>query len=164
MCSCCSCYPAAQVPKAERGGYRFWHRERTIGLSPTWAQFAAQQAPEYDYQATRYQIHNGPDCSGYIGWLIYNTFHSNNGEPGYGCKAANMASTLSSYGWGSYVYAGDSLDFQPSRCTDMRYPAVEWLCQPGDCPCRKYYEYLLSRLASEIPGLCRELFLSDLIL
>lgn len=102
----------------------------TLGLSPTWAQFAAQQSSGYDYQTTRYQIHNGLDCSGYIGWLIYNTFHTNNGEPGYVCKAANMASTLSSYGWGSYIYAGDTSDFAPGDICSMR--AHVWMCL-GKC-------------------------------
>lgn len=102
----------------------------TIGLSPTWAQFAAQQSSWYDHQATRYQIHNGLDCSGYIGWLVYNTFHSNNGEPGYVCKATTMASTLSSYGWGSYIYAGDSSDFQPGDICSMS--GHVWMCL-GKC-------------------------------
>lgn len=102
----------------------------TIGLSPAWAQFAAQQSSGYDHQATRYQIHNGLDCSGYIGWLIYNTFHSNNGEPGYVCKATSMASTLSSYGWGSYIYAGDSSDFQPGDICSMS--GHVWMCL-GKC-------------------------------
>lgn len=102
----------------------------TIGLSPTWAQFAAQQSSGYNHQNTRYQIHNGLDCSGYIGWLVYNTLHSNNGEPGYVCKATSMASTFSSYGWGSYIYAGDSSDFQPGDICSMS--GHVWMCL-GKC-------------------------------
>lgn len=102
----------------------------TIGLSPTWAEFAAMQSSGYDQRNTRYQIHNGLDCSGYIGWLVYNTFHTENGEPGYVCKATKMASTFSSYGWGSYIYAGDVSDFRPGDICSMK--GHVWMCL-GKC-------------------------------
>lgn len=102
----------------------------TIGLSPAWAQFAALQTSEYNYRNTRYQIHNGLDCSGYIGWLVYNTFHTESGESGYVCKAAGMASALSSYGWGNYIDAGDASDFQPGDICSMS--GHVWMCM-GKC-------------------------------
>lgn len=82
----------------------------TIGLSPAWAEFSSRQTAEYDYTATRYQIHDGLDCSGYIGWLVYNTFHTENGEAGYVGKAYTMAETFASYGWGDYLAAGTAVD------------------------------------------------------
>ncbi|EET62769.1 hypothetical protein BRYFOR_05120 [Marvinbryantia formatexigens DSM 14469] len=47
----------------------------TIGVSPRWKTFASQQTASYDYRTTRYQIHDGLDCSGYVGWCIYNLMH-----------------------------------------------------------------------------------------
>lgn len=78
----------------------------TIGLSPRWAEFAAGQSAAYNHNATRYQIHDGLDCSGYIGWLVYNTFHTVSGEAGYVGKAYAMAENFASYGWGDYLPAG----------------------------------------------------------
>lgn len=82
----------------------------TIGLSPAWAEFSSRQTVEYDYTATRYQIHDGLDCSGYMGWLVYNTFHTENGGAGYVEKAYTMAETFASYGWGDYLAAGTAVD------------------------------------------------------
>lgn len=78
----------------------------TIGLSPRWAEFAAGQSAAYNHNATRYQIHDGLDCSGYIGWLVYNTFHTVSGEAGYVGKSYAMAENFASYGWGDYLPAG----------------------------------------------------------
>lgn len=78
----------------------------TIGVSPAWAEFAKKQDASYDYQTTRYQIHNGLDCSGYVGWCIYNIMETENGKDGYVMKATDMAYNFSQRGWGSYVKAG----------------------------------------------------------
>lgn len=72
----------------------------TMGTSPRWAQFAAMQDATYDFTKTKHQIHDGLDCSGYIGWMLYNIFP--NGDTGYVMNSGDMAITLSSYGWGSY--------------------------------------------------------------
>lgn len=47
----------------------------TLGVSPRWKEFAQKQTASYDYRTTRYQIHDGLDCSGYVGWCIYNLMH-----------------------------------------------------------------------------------------
>ena len=44
----------------------------TLGVSKRWAEYAAWQTEQYDFDQTRYQSHDGLDCSGYIGWLLYN--------------------------------------------------------------------------------------------
>ena len=42
-----------------------------------------------------YEIHEGLDCAGYVGWAIYNTLEtkSNHGD-GYVLKAEEMTKTL----------------------------------------------------------------------
>ncbi len=72
----------------------------TIGVSPRWAEFAAMQSAHYNYRYTRYQIHDGLDCSGYVGWAVYNTFESENGREGYVVKSTNMAKNFADRGWG----------------------------------------------------------------
>ena len=61
---------------------------RTIGLSARWAEFAAQQTSSYNYKDYDYKkngdvIHLGLDCSGYVGWVLYNTLETENGKEGY---------------------------------------------------------------------------------
>ena len=51
----------------------------TLGIDPKWAEFAQKQDSsynfkDYDYKQNKEYIHLGLDCSGYIGWLLYNIF------------------------------------------------------------------------------------------
>lgn len=75
----------------------------TLGISPAWEEFALKQDADYDFNETRYQIHHGLDCSGYIGWLIYNLMETVNGKAGYVVSASKMAEFLSEKGFGEYT-------------------------------------------------------------
>lgn len=105
-----------------------WNEEDTgagieavsIGVSPAWASYAAAQDASYNYKNTRYQIHNGLDCSGYIGWLVYNVFHTKDQEMGYVQKATTMAEIFAGYGWGSYTPAGSVTDWQAGDIMSMK--------------------------------------------
>ncbi len=97
-----------------------WNEEDTaagiealsIGVSPQWERYFQQQNKEYDYQLTRYQIHDGLDCSGYVGWSLYNLLHSVDGGEGYVMKAKDMAAAFAQRGWGSYTPAGRIRDYR----------------------------------------------------
>lgn len=96
---------------------------RTIGVSPRWERFFLEQDSSYDYHTTRYQIHDGLDCSGYIGWCIYNVMNTKNGESGYVMKAQEMASDFASRGWGKYISRSRVIDYKAgdimsSACQD----------------------------------------------
>ncbi len=75
----------------------------TLGVSPRWAQFASMQDSSYDYNTTRYQIHDGLDCSGYVGWAVYNLLENENGHEGYVLSASKMASDFANRGLGTYI-------------------------------------------------------------
>ncbi|MDO4298002.1 MAG: hypothetical protein Q4C59_05945 [Lachnospiraceae bacterium] len=74
----------------------------TIGVSPQWEKFFRKQTSSYNYRNTRYQISNGLDCSGYVGWCIYNILNTTNGKKGYVMLAQNMAQNFALRGWGTY--------------------------------------------------------------
>ena len=84
----------------------------TIGVAPRWKEFFNMYGSSYDYTTTRYQTRDGLDCSGYVGWVLYNTFNTTSGNAGFVMLAENMAYTYSSYGWGSYSSAGSFNDFR----------------------------------------------------
>ena len=92
---------------------------RTLGISPAWAAFAAMQDSSYDYQTTRYQIHDGLDCSGYIGWLVYNLLETENGNDGYVMSSTLMASALSELDLGDYTTATQITDWQAGDIMSM---------------------------------------------
>lgn len=85
----------------------------TLGLSSQWKIFFEQQSSNYDYQTTLYQIHDGLDCSGYVGWVIYNVMESESGQSGYVMKSQEMASTYASYGWGTFTPYSEVTDHKP---------------------------------------------------
>ncbi len=92
----------------------------TLGVSPRWAEFAAMQDASYDYNRTRYQIHDGLDCSGYIGWCVYNVMEQESGKTGYVGKAKDMALAFSKYGWGSFTEASEVKDWKAGDIMSMK--------------------------------------------
>lgn len=108
----------------------------STGCSESWAEFAAKQDSSYDYRNHRYQIHDGLDCSGYIGWVLYNLFHTADAGPedeGYVMKASLMAETFSGYGWGELISASEAAEWKPGDICSMS--GHVWLslgmCQDG---------------------------------
>ena len=97
-----------------------WNEEDTaagveavsIGVSPRWESYFVKQTADYDYTKTRYRIHDGLDCSGYVGWSLYNFWHSVDGGHGYVMKAKDMAENFATRGWGSYTPAGQVRDYR----------------------------------------------------
>ncbi|MDO4710909.1 MAG: hypothetical protein Q4A75_02940 [Peptostreptococcaceae bacterium] len=83
---------------------------RSIGLSGQWESFFKKQNKAYDFNKTKYRIHDGLDCSGYMGWVIYNFFHRTDGEEGYVMKAEKMAKDFAQRGWGKYTPAKNVKD------------------------------------------------------
>lgn len=73
---------------------------RTMGISPRWKAFFYEQDEDYDFRTTRYQSANGLDCSGYMGWCMYNIFNTESGNEGYVMPARKMAENFASRGWG----------------------------------------------------------------
>ncbi|MBQ7344974.1 MAG: hypothetical protein IJW45_02800 [Oscillospiraceae bacterium] len=91
----------------------------TLGLPSQWAAFADEQDAYYDHKETRYQIHDGLDCSGYIGWAVYNTLETSDGRPGYVCSSTKMAQQLSDRGLGEYIPAERVTHWVPGDIMSM---------------------------------------------
>ena len=97
---------------------------RTIGLSPEWEYFFSSQDSSYSFRDERYypknginQMHDkGLDCSGFVGWTLYNVFNTENGNPGFVTSSKKMARKLGDMGLGEWesVYEIDSI-----KCGDI---------------------------------------------
>lgn len=83
-----------------------------IGLSPRWQQFFEEQGEDYDFRRFTCR-HDGLDCSGYVGWVLYNTVWREGGHEGYVLPSRQMAGTFAARGWGSYRPAGEVRDYRP---------------------------------------------------
>jgi len=95
---------------------------KTVGLSFGWRDFAKNKTASYDYNNYRYQIHNGLDCSGYVGWCVYNVMNTSNNKEGYVYSASKQAKKFSEMGFGNYrtsskVHNYKAGDIMSSTCS-----------------------------------------------
>lgn len=108
----------------------------SIGCSESWAKFADAQDAGYDYHDYPYRIHDGLDCSGYIGWILYNVFRTESSQSesdGYVMKSTAISETLAGYGWGELIPASEAAIRKPGDICSM--PGHVWLslgmCRDG---------------------------------
>ena len=87
------------------GGGHQGPEQTMIGVSPQWEKFFQQQTSRYSYKNTRWQYRNGLDCSGYVGWVMYNTFNTKSNHGSFTMLAQDMTRTYSNWGWGEYKSA-----------------------------------------------------------
>lgn len=85
----------------------------TIGLSESWLRFFQGNDARYTYKSTdaahsyypfggfNQYGHEGLDCSGFVGWAVYNTVRTESGGAGFVVPAANQARLLADSGLGS---------------------------------------------------------------
>lgn len=93
---------------------------RRIGRSRTWREFFLSQDENYVYkneaspETSCYPFggwceyyYAGLDCSGYLGWVFYNTFEKKDNAAGYVFKSTDIAKTLAQrYNFGTYSRSG----------------------------------------------------------
>lgn len=105
----------------------------TLGISPQWSTFAALQDASYNYKDTRYQIHDGLDCSGYVGWAVYNIMETRDGNPGYVCASTQMSQALADRGLGEFIRAQDMTEWLPGDIMSMEGHCwiVAGMCDDG---------------------------------
>lgn len=108
---------------------------RSFGVSPDWVRFfesqdenftyrekdgdAAKADPEhsyYPYGGYNEYYYAGLDCAGFVGWALYNTLETKEGEAGYVSDAAGIAKRLYECGLGN----GRRISKRRTGRTDMR--------------------------------------------
>lgn len=95
---------------------------RTIGVSADWVRFfnendenftykekdgdkekADPKTSYYPYGEYNEYYYAGLDCSGYVGWVLYNTFETKNMQPGYVMGSTGTAKKLAARGFGEWT-------------------------------------------------------------
>lgn len=104
----------------------------TIGVSPLWKSFYQSQGAGYDSSQYRYQIEKGLDCSGYVGWVIYNTLETENGRDGYVFLAQECADRYSQMGFGTKSPKGTFDDYLPGDILSSSSDYHVWIAL-GQC-------------------------------
>lgn len=103
----------------------------TIGLSPEWKRFYAMQDSAYNSSDYRYHIHEGLDCSGYIGWVVYNTLETENGREGYVYPAQDFAEKLAEQGLGTKINKEEVSAYCPGDIMSSRSDHHVWISLGG---------------------------------
>ena len=109
------------------GGGWNWQNTRagvqatSIGLQQSWIDFFQMQDSDYVFRKRSaedpddpqhsyypYQHYNeyyyaGLDCSGYMGWILYNVMNTEDGGAGYVMSSTETALNYSLNGWGTYT-------------------------------------------------------------
>lgn len=71
-----------------------------LGVNPNWRKFYEAQGSDYDFKQHKFEYGNGLDCSGYVGWAVYNYFGG--GKTGYVNHAKNQGRMFAEMGFGEY--------------------------------------------------------------
>lgn len=121
---------------------------RTLGVSADWVKFFNEQDENYTFRdkddnvelrdpktsyypfgAYNEYYYAGLDCSGFVGWTIYNTVETQSGRDGYVCSSTRMAGKLADRGWGDFSQELMS----PSENGDQ----PNMISATGEMPCLK---------------------------
>lgn len=78
---------------------------RSIGISDNWVRFFQSQDENYTYREKEGSEYSdcGLDCSGFLGWTIYNVMNTEDGNEGFVVKSTKMAKMLAQRGWGTWT-------------------------------------------------------------
>lgn len=99
-----------------------------MGVSPRWAEFAGQQDASYNFVEHMGEAEMGLDCSGYVGWVMYNLFENQNNQEGYVTFSTLMAENFAARGWGKLIKNPHA--FLPGDIVSMQ--GHVWICL-GTC-------------------------------
>lgn len=108
------------------------HEARIIGEPPGWKAFYRTQGSCYNFRNFSNCNSLGLDCTGYIGWVLYNLFSSENDGEGYVFKSDSFGLNLNKKGLGAVTRASEVTNF---RCGDIFYSGTEhhaYICF-GEC-------------------------------
>lgn len=106
--------PVGKVLYVYGGGWNYKDtaasiQTKSIGLSIFWIEFFNHQNSYYDYNnyntsklGYNKYFYCGLDCSGYIGWVVYNILNDKNDNEGYVFKSTTLAYKLHQLGLGSF--------------------------------------------------------------
>ncbi len=116
-------------------------QSRTIGVPSDWVRFFREQDTDYNYKSEDptnsyypYGEYNeyyyaGADCSGYLGWVLYNTFHTTDLEEGYVGSSTKFAKWLAEdLGYGTW--STETENIRPGDIMSIK--GHVWICL-GKC-------------------------------
>lgn len=90
---------------------------QSIGESSVWKTFFELQSSSFNYKNFMHCSSLGLDCTGYIGWVIYNTLNTQSGNDGFVYRSDILGYALEKRGLGTVIKEDDI----PLRCGDILF-------------------------------------------
>lgn len=88
------------------------------GVNPQWKEFYMSQDASYDYEDYLYSYGNGLDCSGFVGWSIYNTVYTKSNVSWSITTSTGIAKLFAqTKGWGTLLQSPST--FKPGDVVSM---------------------------------------------
>jgi len=113
-----------------------WNQEDTAagetalftGVWPQWKEYYQNNKKEYSYIPGQKSWNNGNrewrfyglDCSGYLGWIMFNSVNGGKNYKGYVVKASKFSSSLEEYGYGNAVSCTPNSKFYPGDIVSIQ--------------------------------------------
>lgn len=97
-----------------------------IGLFEEWRSFAKKQTASYKFSRYNYSSDYGLDCSGFVGWTIYNILNTKNDQNGYVYFARTQAEKFADMGFGSLKSETEVEDYKAGDIMSAS-------CNCGEC-------------------------------
>jgi cell wall-associated NlpC family hydrolase len=85
----------------------------TIGQYPAWRKFYESHDKTYSPNDHKHETENGLDCSGFVGWTVYNVMNTKSGSKSFVTHAENMARNFANMGFGTYKDKTKVADYKP---------------------------------------------------
>ena len=124
--------PVGQTAYVFGGGYPSTECRYDIykGVPKSWKKFYDKQKKSYDFEDHYYEFKNGLDCSGFVGWTVYNTVNTKSGNQSFTMQSGSEAVSLANRGFGTLTAASRIKSYQPG---DIMYINGHiWICM-GQC-------------------------------
>ena len=101
-----------------------------IGVNPQWKRWFDENDSSYDWTANRYKYGYGLDCSGFVGWAVYNVMNTKSNQSAYMSTSTVMPSYLANLGFGTYYGNTSQAEFTPGDIVSQ--PGHVWIVL-GQC-------------------------------
>ena len=87
---------------------------KTVGVSPNWYEFFCENDESYDYERVGGgHFHDGLDCSGFIGYAVYQVFEDAYSDNGYVFESTNMPEKYAQMFDGEVIPASEITEYRP---------------------------------------------------
>ncbi len=85
----------------------------TCGVSTRWYEFFRENDKDYNFEDSKYRIHDGLDCTGYVGYVVYQLFKDSYSDKGYVYPSKDMVYKYADLFGGTVINKDSVIKYYP---------------------------------------------------